>query len=209
MSVNTLASAVHWHMISDFSKGLFDKAIVQSGSALVAWSNIPQLNWAERLAKQLGWNGVGGTAGYYEFLKNVDALQIVKQQEKVMNFEEKKLWLFSAFAPTAEPYVADQSFFTKDPLELCKSAWGNQIPLIIGANSEEGLLWYHDLTANSYRYDRGDSFESFFAFQFGKDSEKTKMFGAKVKQFYYGDERPSAANISKFMDILADRYTHR
>lgn len=192
-------------MLSDFSRGLFDKAIIQSGSALTDWSNIPQLNWAERLAKHLGWNGEGDHIGCYEFLKNVDALQIVKQQEKIMSIVEKKLWIFSPYAPTAEPYVAEQSFFTKNPLELCRNAWGNQIPLIIGANSEEGILWYHDLVANSYRYDQEDSFTNLFSFQFGEDSEKTKRFAEKVKRFYYGNERPVAENISKFMDILADR----
>lgn len=192
-------------MLSDFSRGLFDKAILQSGTALADWSNIPQLNWAERLAKHLGWSGKGGSADCYEFLKTVDALQIVKQQEKIMTDVEKKLWIFSPYAPTIEPYVAEQSFFTTDATELCKTAWGNRIPIVIGGNSEEGILWYHDLTANPSRYDQKDSFENLFSFQFGEDSEKTKLFAEKTKQFYYGDEQPSAQNMSKFMDILADR----
>lgn len=192
-------------MISDFSRGLFDKAIVQSGSALAEWSNIPQLNWAERLAKHLGWNEEGGSTGCYEFLKNVDAIQIVKQQEKIMTDVEKKLWIFSPYAPTIEPYVAEQSFITKDPLDLCRTAWSNNIPLIIGGNSEEGILWYHDLVANPSRYDQEDSFKNLFSFKFGEDSEKTKLYAEKTKRFYYGEEQPNAQNLSKFMDILADK----
>lgn len=192
-------------MLSEFSRGLFDKAIVQSGSALSDWSNIPQLNWAERLAKRMGWNGEGGSTACYEFLKNVDAIEIVKQQEKILTNVEKKLWIFSPFAPTIEPYVAEQSFFTKDPVELCKNAWGNRIPMIIGGNSEEGILWYHDLVGNPSRYDQKDSFQNLFSFKFGEDSEKTRLFAEKTKKFYYGDEQPSAENISKFMAILADK----
>lgn len=192
-------------MLSNFSKGLFDKAIIQSGSALTDWSNIPQLNWAERLAKHLGWNGEDGSVACYEFLKNVDALEIVKEQEKIMTDEEKKKWIFSPYAPTIEPYIAEQSFFTKDPLDFYKTAWGNEIPLVIGANSEEGILWYHDLAANPSRYDQEDSFKNLFSFKFGAESEKTKLFAEKTKQFYYGDEQPNAENISKFMDILADK----
>lgn len=192
-------------MLSNFSKGLFDKGIIQSGSALTDWSNIPQLNWAERLAKHLGWNGEGGSVGCYEFLKNIDALEIVKEQEKIMTDEEKKIWIFSPYAPTIEPYVAEQSFFTVDPLDLYKTAWGNEIPLVIGANSEEGILWYHDLAGNPSRYDHDDSFKNLFSFKFGAESEKTKLYAEKTKQFYYGDEQPNAENISKFMDILADK----
>lgn len=192
-------------MLSDFSRGLFDKAIVQSGSALADWSNIPQLNWAKRLAKHLGWNEDEASIGYYEFLKNVDAIQICKQQEKIISDVEKGLWIFSPYAPTIEPYVAEQSFFTKDPKELCKTAWGNNIPMIIGGNSEEGILWYHDLVANPSRYEHEESFENLFSFEFGEDSEKTKLYAEKTKRFYYGDEQPNSQNISKFMDILADR----
>lgn len=192
-------------MLSEHSKGIFDKAIVQSGSAFADWSNIPQLNWAERLAKHLGWNEEGGSTGYYEFLQNVDAIQIVKVQEKIMTDVEKKLWIFSPYAPTIEPYVAEQSFFTKDPSGLCRTAWSNNIPMIIGGNSEEGILWYHDLVANPSRYDHEDSFQNLFSFKFGEDSEKTKLYAEKTKRFYYGDEQPNAQNLSKFMDILADR----
>lgn len=198
-------ASVHWHMLSEFSKGLFDKAIIQSGSALAHWSNIPQLNWAKRLAKRMGWNEEGGSVGCYKFLKNVDAVEIVKVQEKIMSNEEKQMWIFSPWAPTIEPYVSKQTFSTKHPSELYKSAWGNKIPLIIGGNSEEGLLWYHDLVSNSSRYDQEDSFENLFSFKFGVGSERTKLYAAKTKQFYYGEEQPTAQNISKFMDILADR----
>lgn len=200
------AASVHWHMISEFSRGLFDKAIAQSGTALADWTNIPQFNWAERLAKHMGWNGEGGSIGCYEYLKNLDALEILKEQDNIMTEEEKKVWVFSPYAPTVEPYVAEQSFFTKDPFEFYKSAWSNGIPLIIGANSEEGLLWYHDLASNPSRYDRVDSFEDLFSLKFGKGSEKAKLYGEKTKQFYYGDQQPSAKNIANFLNILGDRY---
>lgn len=192
-------------MLSEFSTGLFDKAILQSGTALADWCNIPQLNWAERLAKQLGWNGEGGTAGYYEFLKNVDATLMVKQQEKILTDVEKGLWIFSPYAPTIEPYVAEQSFFTKNPSELCRTAWGNRIPIIIGGNSEEGILWYYDLSTNPSRYDHEDSFKNLFSFQFGEDSEKTRLYAEKTKRFYYGDEQPTKENVSKFMYLIGDR----
>lgn len=192
-------------MLSEFSSGLFDKAILQSGTAFADWTNIPQLNWAERLAKRLGWNGEGGTAGYYNFLKDVDAKKMVKEQEKIMNEVEKKLWIFSPYAPTIEPYVAEQSFFTRNPAELCRQAWGNRIPIIIGGNSEEGILWYYDLITNPSRYDHEDSFENLFSFEFGEDSGKTKLYAERTKRFYYGDEQPTKENISRFMDLIGDR----
>lgn len=77
------ACSVNHHMISEKSKGLFHKAIPMSGSSLCNWSVIPRLQWAERLAKNLGWNGEG-EASILEFLQNVDPVKIVEAQDRIV-----------------------------------------------------------------------------------------------------------------------------
>ena len=76
--------SVHHHMIAEKSKGLFHKAIPMSGCALNNWSVIPRLNWAERLATYLGWNGKGGEAGILEFLQGADPVKIVEAQDRLI-----------------------------------------------------------------------------------------------------------------------------
>lgn len=77
--------SVHHHMLSKQSKGLFHKGVPMSGNALHSWAIVPNNNWAERLAKNLGWNGEGGPAEILEYLENADPVQIVIEQEKVRN----------------------------------------------------------------------------------------------------------------------------
>lgn len=79
--------SVHYHMVSEFSKGLFHKAIVMSGTALNNWSVVPMSNWAERLATQMGWNGSNGDEGLVEFLRKASANDIVLAQEKLITPE--------------------------------------------------------------------------------------------------------------------------
>lgn len=55
-------ASVHFHLMSPMSRGLFQRAILQSGSALSPWAVTPFRDAASRLALALGWNGAGGTA---------------------------------------------------------------------------------------------------------------------------------------------------
>lgn len=73
--------SVHYHMISDLSKGLFQRAIVMSGCALNNWSVVPRRKFSERLAKALGWNGQGGEKAALEVLMKADPESIVREQE--------------------------------------------------------------------------------------------------------------------------------
>lgn len=76
--------AVHYHMISELSKGLFQRAIVMSGCALNNWSTVPKRNFGERLAKALGWNGQGGEKVALEVLMNATPEDIVAKQNALL-----------------------------------------------------------------------------------------------------------------------------
>lgn len=79
--------SVHYHMISNQSRGLFHKAIVQSGTALNSWSVVPERNWAKRLAITLGWSGKGDNRDMIEFLRKADPKSIVKAQEGLVTMQ--------------------------------------------------------------------------------------------------------------------------
>lgn len=76
--------SVHFHMISELSKGLFQRAIVMSGCALNNWSTVPKRKFGERLAKALGWNGQGGEKAALEVLMNATPEDIVAKQSALL-----------------------------------------------------------------------------------------------------------------------------
>ncbi|KAJ6640046.1 Esterase B1 [Pseudolycoriella hygida] len=198
--------SVHLHMISELSQGLFDKAIVQSGSALADIANANQsVNWAERLATVLGWNSQLGQT-YFEYLQNVSALDIVTVQDSLMNPMERKLYGGMIFGSTVEPYVAEQSFMAQDPLDVYQNAWGNKIPLIIGGTSEEGLLFRRVMTHNLIMFKDPQIFETIFArLKCGKGTAESREIAEKIQNFYYGDEVPSIANMDTYTDVISDK----
>lgn len=78
------ACAVHFHLLSDMSKGLFQKAILMSGSALNPWSICPLKNLPERLAKGVGWTGEGGTAEMMRVLRSAQPECLIKAQDALI-----------------------------------------------------------------------------------------------------------------------------
>lgn len=79
--------SVHYHMLSDMSKGLFHKAIAMSGTVLNPWSNVLITNLSERLAKAIGWNGNGGTEQLVKLLQTAKAESIIIAQDTILTAE--------------------------------------------------------------------------------------------------------------------------
>lgn len=81
-------SSVHYHMISNLSRGLFKRSIAMSG---VAFNNSfafqPRRNWAQRLALALDYNGSQTEKDILEFLESADAYDIVKASDKILTDE--------------------------------------------------------------------------------------------------------------------------
>lgn len=76
-----------FHLVSEMSAGLFQKAIVMSGSVYAPWAVSPITSWGERLARALGWNGEGGEKAIFELLSKASPQAIIKQQDKLLTLE--------------------------------------------------------------------------------------------------------------------------
>lgn len=80
-------ASTHYHTISNHSKGLFQRAIPMSGTALSnVWSRPTKYDPkdAESLATKLGWNGKGGEKAILQLLENADPLEILKAYESLL-----------------------------------------------------------------------------------------------------------------------------
>lgn len=195
------AASVHFHMISELSRGLFDKAIVQSGSVLCNWTNYANANWAGRLAKKLGWTGEGGPRGAYDFLKEADAKDIILQQDDLLDPQERLKGVL-AFGPVQEPYRSEQSFIDRPYADLLAHPWSVDVPLLIGGTSEEGLLYWRlfkamTAVAQSPMGMLAHLSDSVLAVK--PDAPE------KVLSYYYGGEVPKPDDLMPLVKIWGDR----
>lgn len=136
-------ASTHYCMLSKQSKGLIHKGIVMSGSVLCPWAKPPRNNWAYRLAAALGYAGAEDKAAdILAFLQKSSAADIVKATPSVLKKDDKHHRVLFGFGPVVEPYDSEDCIICEDPWELMKTTWSNEIPMMIGGTSFEGLLFH-------------------------------------------------------------------
>ena len=196
--------STHYHMISNLSKGLFQKAIPMSGSAFCKpWSVIPSREWPLNLAKCLGYSGRANDKDILEFLEKPDGMAIVQAAKKVLTFEEEiGQHILYAFGPVVEPFKSANCFIPEDPILMARNAWSNEVDLMIGATSNEGIL-----RANSEAEKISELLQNvnYFApsIELGIDSksDKAKDYGKKIMELYYGNSMPSVYNQQPYISV--------
>lgn len=146
MGHSTGGSSVSWHCVSEGSKGLFNRAIIMSGCVLNDWSLTPHRDWANRLAKKLGYEGSNEEKEILTFLRGADPVKIVEHQSDLIHIEEKHIWY--TFTPSVEHYWNDDAFILKEPIDAMRTAWSSEIDVMIGGTSDEGLLALADIRNN-------------------------------------------------------------
>ncbi|XP_030559575.1 esterase B1 [Drosophila novamexicana] len=135
--------SVHILMHTEQTRGLFHRAIVQSASALCEWATQPDSGWAQRLASRLGYKGdADNEKQLMKFLRAASGSQLAQYCNAIVTQEEERNYEIIAFGPVVETYVGEDCVVPRPHLEQLASAWGNELPLIIGGTSFEGLFSY-------------------------------------------------------------------
>lgn len=191
-------------MISEASRGLFQKAIPMSGVALNrTWTCIPRKNWAERVAKSLGYEGDLTDKDILEFLESREPTDFMeclfKTTTDVETFGEH---ICLAFLPCVEPYETTTCFIPKDPVLMARNAWSDSIPCMIGGTSFEGLLRANFMPEVGAKILQNfNYFAPLYELGLSVDSEKAKEYGKRIKEVYYGLLKPSAANQEPYLHV--------
>nr|AAS15642.1 carboxylesterase [Aphis gossypii]AAS15644.1 carboxylesterase [Aphis gossypii] len=128
------SASVHYHTISPQSRGLFQKAIMQSGSAFNPWAFTENHKAsAYKLAKNLGCLS-NDPKEILKYLKNVSAIDLVKETE----FKDETDFMDYKFVPSIESDVISNPFLPAHPKTLATSTF--PVPVIIGVNNMEGIV---------------------------------------------------------------------
>jgi cholinesterase len=190
-------SSVSWHCISESSKGLFQRAVIMSGCVLNSWSLTTRLDWAYRLASKLGYQGnEKNEMEILEFLQNLPGEEIVKgQMTQLIKPEEMKLKISFPFAPCIEPYVNENTFISQKPIELLKDAWSNNIDVMIGGTSFEGLMFLQNIQENP-AHPPNFKLESAIPTEIGLSSDNPLAieFVKNLRKIYYSSSFLSTAS---------------
>lgn len=135
-------ASTHILTVTHQTKGLIHKAIAMSGTALCPWVKAPRNCWGYRLAQKLGYTGDNKDKEILKFLCKASGGEIVKASTQILSKDEKHHRILFAFGPVVEPYETEHTIMSKPADELMKETWSNNIPIMFGGVSFEGLLFY-------------------------------------------------------------------
>ncbi|XP_026763518.2 esterase FE4-like [Galleria mellonella] len=193
------AASVSYHVLSPMSKGLFHKAILQSGSSLSAWAyQYRPVYMASLLAKTMGYITQDPYKLYEIFSNKSDAELIVT---RVPRKEGNQIISEILYTPCVEDVLEGvEPFLTELPYDALKHGRYNKVPMIIGANNEEGYLFMgmeNDTSINKVTIERSLPKDMVIL-----NERERKDVAEKLRKMYMGDDV-----VSRETEIKLSRFT--
>ncbi|CAG7822767.1 unnamed protein product [Allacma fusca] len=205
------ASCVHLHVISPMSKGLFHRAISESGTALSPWSI--RSNPAEqsaRLARKLNCPTSSAT-DMVACLKKLSMQEIMyAHREMLESFLNPEILLrdsITIFVPTVEcGNITADTFLPAHPLTMLKDGYFNKVPWLAGANGQDGAIVsiaaVRTEKSSQLMYDNAmDALPRILFMHSNENVTRLKDY-YMTKQLDIRDEK----SFNKFTDMITDRY---
>lgn len=86
---------------------------------------------------------------------------------------------------------------------MCREAWSNEIDILIGGNSEEGLFCLNGIKENPAIMSNLKDFEYLVPLELDlvRTSQRCKHVGKQMKKFYYGETEPSFENREGYLTV--------
>ncbi|CAH0401486.1 unnamed protein product [Chilo suppressalis] len=195
------AVSVSYHVVSPMSRGLFHKAITQSGSSLTSWAlQYDPIHAASQKAELLGLKSTDPRELYDFLFEQSDKDLVIKI---VPRDEGNTIISQLLFIPCVEKEIDGvEPFLNETPYEILTRGNFNKVPMIIGVNSEEGLFFAnieedHFIT----KIDFNMSLPKNLAFP--TNEERSEV--AKAMHKLYMDERDvSSQNLYNYSTYLGD-----
>ncbi|XP_028171041.1 esterase FE4-like [Ostrinia furnacalis] len=194
------AACVTMHCISPMTKGLFKRAVAQSGCMISWWCQFYRpRDRALALAKTLGCNSEDDKE-LYEFFKNQPVEKLCEIQVPIMLKEKEHDLYDTQFCIVSEKVFPNvETFFTGDILENLKNNVHEGVELLIGHNEDEGIINIaatHDIKRTLYY---ANNFKEYFvprplAYYCSIDDQLD--IGQKIKEYYLNNRTLTTKNLN-------------
>lgn len=192
-------AAVHFLVLSPLTKGLFNNAIAQSGSALNTWAYAKKQETL--LAQHLNIDPYDENI-LYEKLATLPVGELHSIQEKMSG--ELDISKMSVLGLTIEK-PNKTAFISEHPLAILESGNFHHVPFLLGFNSREGI--FIQLSPNFKIETHGANPETLVPYNLVvRENKKHKEIGEKIKKFYYGNEAPSMEKIQNCYKESSDNF---
>jgi carboxylesterase type B len=201
-------ASVTYHMQSPLSKGLFHRGIAQSGTDLAPWGAVAHRGVAVERARRMGEMLECPTHDNAEL---VACLRRASAEDITVNFYEYFKWdtdPMVPFPPVVE-HEHDGAFITVNP-RFVSDMHGNDVPLMTGVTTEEGvlktgaLIYDSDLTADLLKnWERALPVSLYYDHH---DQRKQEAITRQVDEFYFNNQRLTLDTQKNLTDLWTDAW---
>uniref|UniRef100_A0A2S2QZ43 Carboxylic ester hydrolase n=1 Tax=Sipha flava TaxID=143950 RepID=A0A2S2QZ43_9HEMI len=193
------ASSVHYHLISPMSRGLFNRAILQSGSAFCNWAYTENVVQKTKFVANILGCQTNNSMDIVRCLLSRPGKSIA---ESVSYFTQWKGNPFTPFGPTLE-FEGEEKFLPDIPEKLVPY----DIPVLVSTTQDEGLIFIalkefiDELNSN---WDECIPHLLDYNYTISNEYLKTKV-AQDIKKFYFGDQMVSTKTMSNIIKMISDR----
>ncbi|CAL4086457.1 unnamed protein product, partial [Meganyctiphanes norvegica] len=196
------AASTHYHILSPYSKDLFKRAIMQSGSALCPWAAGRDFRHnADIIAKRFDCP-TNSSSEMISCLQNINAHLI--DDILLSDLKELKTW-------NTQPFIfsprVDGDFIPDEPVALIKRGDYNHVPVIMGISREEGAIESGEMYTLPFIIDslhNNFSRNAPISLHLFEDEEPVDTAN-EVYNFYLENGRVTFDNAYKFTQLISDR----
>lgn len=199
-------ASAQFHALSPLSKGLFHRGISQSGTVLNPWVLVENsLEKAKKLSLHLNCS-ILTTQSMIACLKEKRAYDIVASVKIFMP------WLYNPISPFA--VVIDKwspnPFLKEHPYMLLMKREVRDLPWIFSIVESEGLYPAADFIAKNEYLQKIDQHWNYLIphileFNYTVNIEHRALVLAKIREFYFHNEKVSEATYNKLIQMVSDR----
>ncbi|CAI6350717.1 unnamed protein product [Macrosiphum euphorbiae] len=197
------AGSVHSHLISPMSKGLFNRVIIQSGSAFCHWSHTENVDQKTKYVANMLGCPTNNSLEIVECLRSRPGKDIA---QSIINFMPFTFSPIVPFGPTVE-VEGDEKFLPDIPEKLVPY----DIPVLISLCQDEGLIlqliFGSDNAINELNNNWNEHLPHLLDYNYTiSDNENLRSEIAQdIKEFYFGDKPISKETKSNLVKMISDR----
>lgn len=120
---------------------------------------------------------------------------MTEEQSKILSSPEERTYIYVPFQPHVEPYVTADTFISKSPVELSRTAWGNDIDVMVGGTSHEGHAFLTFMQRDPTFLSKVD-LDTAIPYELNlTDKAKREEFVGRIREQYYGTNDPAEDGI--------------
>ncbi|GBP72730.1 Esterase B1 [Eumeta japonica] len=192
------SAAVELLLMSESTRGLFNKVIPESGSGVAPWAvQGKPLDVAKSYARLQGYEDVEDIFVLEKFYKDLSLDQLHKGD--FMNKKDSTM----GFVPCIERKDSRNTFLTEPPIDIITKGDYEKLPFLVGFADMEGIirLTYFE----GWKDDIHEKFSDFLPadLHFATEAER-QTTADEIKEFYFGDRKISADAALSFVNYMSD-----